>query len=69
MIIDISATEESLLEQIGVPWNGWQYEHEAFLETNSELEANGISVWQSFKDYLEARVEYRKKIAETQRGD
>ena len=62
MIIDISASEENLLKQMGVPWNGWQYEHEAFLETNFELEANGVPAYASFEEYLEGRVAYKRKI-------
>jgi hypothetical protein len=63
MVIDITAAEERLLEQLGVAWNGWQYEHEAFLETNLELKANGVPAYASFEEYLEGRVAYKRKIA------
>ena len=63
MVIDISAAEERLLEQIGVAWNGWQYEHEAFLEINLELKANGVPTYASFEEYLEGRVAYKRKVA------
>jgi hypothetical protein len=63
MILEIGESDERLLEQLGVPWNGWQYERAEFDEMNSELEANGIPVYASFTEYLEARVEYKRKIA------
>jgi hypothetical protein len=63
MILEINESEERLLEQLGVPWNGWQYERADFDEINSELEANGVPVYASFTEYLEARVEYKRKIA------
>ena len=63
MILAIDECEERLLEQLGVPWNGWQYERADFDEMNSELEANGIPVYATFTEYLEARVEYKRKIA------
>ena len=63
MVIVISAAEERLLEQMGVPWNGWQYEFAAFLETNFELKANGVPAYASFEEYLEGRVAYKRKIA------
>jgi hypothetical protein len=63
MILAIDECEERLLEQLGVPWNGWQYERAEFDEMNSELEANGIPVYASFTEYLEARIEYKRKIA------
>jgi hypothetical protein len=63
MILAIDECEERLLEQLGVPWNGWQYERAEFDEMNSELEANGIPVYATFTEYLEARVEYKRKIA------
>lgn len=62
MILEINESEERLLTQLGVPWNGWQYERAEFDEMNSELEANGIPVYASFTEYLEARVEYKRKI-------
>ena len=62
MILAIDECEERLLEQLGVPWNGWQYERAEFDEMNLELEANGIPVYASFTEYLEARVEYKRKI-------
>ena len=63
MILAIDECEERLLKQLDVPWNGWQYERAEFDEMNSELEANGIPVYASFTEYLEARVEYKRKIA------
>ena len=63
MVIDITAAEEHLLKQMGIPWNGWQYEHEAFLETNFELEANGVPAYASFEEYLEGRLAYKRKVA------
>jgi len=63
MILEINESEEHLLEQLGVPWNGWQYERADFDEMNSELEANGIPVYATFTEYLEDRVEYKRKIA------
>jgi hypothetical protein len=63
MILAIDECEERLLEQLGVPWNGWQYERAEFDEMNSELEANGIPVYATFTEYLEARVDYKRKIA------
>jgi hypothetical protein len=63
MILAIDECEERLLKQLGVPWNGWQYERAEFDEMNSELEANGITVYASFTEYLEARIEYKRKIA------
>ena len=62
MILEINKSEERLLEQLGVPWNGWQYERADFDEMNSELEENGIPVYATFTEYLEARVEYKRKI-------
>lgn len=58
----IDTREEALLEELGIPWNGWQYELADFEEINMELEANGVSVYGSFVEYLEARVEYKRKI-------
>lgn len=63
MVIDITQREEELLELLGVPWNGWQYELENFVEINSELQANGVPVYKSFEEFLEARVAYRRKVA------
>jgi hypothetical protein len=31
MILEISRNEEILLKELGVAWNGWQYEHAEFL--------------------------------------
>lgn len=63
MILAINERDESLLKELGVPWNGWQYERADFDEINSELQANGVPVYASFTEYLEARVEYKRKIA------
>ena len=63
MVIDITQREEELLELLGVPWNGWQYEQQNFDEINSELEANGVPIYKSFEEYLEGRLEYKKRIA------
>lgn len=62
MILAINEREERLLEELGVPWNGWQYELAEFEEMNAELEDNGVPVYGSFVEYLEARVEYKRKI-------
>ena len=62
-MIDISSRAEQLLTSMGVPWNGWQYEVEDFIEMNGELEANGVPIFASFEDYLEARADYRRKAA------
>ena len=63
MVIDITKREEELLELLGVTWNGWQYEHQDFLELNFELRANGVPTYASFEEYLEGRLEYKKRIA------
>jgi len=63
MILEISRNEETLLKELGVAWNGWQYELESFLEINFELEANGIPTYSSFEEYLEGRVAYKRKVA------
>jgi hypothetical protein len=63
MILEISRSEETLLKELGVAWNGWQYEHAEFLEINFELEANGIPTYSSFEEYLEGRVAYKRKVA------
>jgi hypothetical protein len=64
MVIDITKNEEELLEQLGIPMSGWQYEHQDFLELNFELKANGVPCYASFEQYLNGRVEYRNKLAE-----
>jgi hypothetical protein len=63
MVIDITRREEELLELLGVPWNGWQYEQQNFAEINFELEANGVPTYKSFEEYLEGRLEYKQRIA------
>lgn len=63
MVIDITQREEELLKLLGVSWNGWQYEHQDFLEINAELAANGVPAYKSFEEYLEGRLEYKKRIA------
>jgi len=63
MVIDITQREEELLKLLGVSWNGWQYEHQDFLEINAELAANGVPTYKSFEEYLEGRLEYKKRIA------
>jgi len=63
MVIDITKREEELLKLLGVSWNGWQYEHQDFLEINFELSANGVPTYKSFEEYLEGRLEYKKRIA------
>lgn len=63
MVIDISARAEELLEQLGVPWNGYEYERQEFAEINFELKANGVPTYTSFEEYLEGRLEYRRKVA------
>jgi hypothetical protein len=63
MVIDITQREEELLKLLGVSWNGWQYEHQDFLEINLELSANGVPTYKSFEEYLEGRLEYKKRIA------
>lgn len=62
MLVTSDYQEEFLLEQLGIPWNGWQYEREAFEEMNLELEENGIPIYQSFSDYLKSRIEYKKRV-------
>lgn len=62
MVIDITENEEKLLQQLGVPWDGWQYEHQDFLELNFELRASGVPTYDSFEQYLIGRVEYRNKL-------
>jgi hypothetical protein len=63
MVIDITQREEELLELLGVPWNGWQYEQQNFAEINFELEANGVPTYKSFEEYLEGRLKYKQRIA------
>lgn len=63
MKTDIISREEELLELLGIPWNGWGYEHEDFLELNSDLETSGFPTYKSFEEYLEGRLEYKKRIA------
>jgi hypothetical protein len=63
MVIDITRREEELLELLGVPWNGWQYEQQNFAEINFELEANGVPTYKSFEEYLEGRLNYKQRIA------
>jgi len=63
MVIDISARAEELLELLGVPWNGYEYERQNFAEINFELKANGVPAYTSFEEYLEARLNYRRKVA------
>ena len=62
-MIDISPRAEQLLEKLGVQWNGWQYEVQDFIELNFELRANGVTTYVSFEEYLEGRLEYKKRIA------
>jgi len=63
MVIDITQREEELLELLDISWNGWQYEQQNFAEINFELEANGVPTYKSFEEYLEGRLEYKKRIA------
>lgn len=63
MVIDITKREEELLELLGIAWNGWQYEHQDFLEINFELSANGVPTYASFEEYLEGRLAYKRKVA------
>lgn len=63
MTVDVISREEELLELLGIPWNGWGYEHQDFLEINAELAANGVPTYKSFEEYLEGRLEYKKRIA------
>jgi hypothetical protein len=63
MVIDISCREEQLLKELGVPWNGWEYERQEFAELNYELESNGIPQHNTFEDYLSARIHYKRKMA------
>jgi hypothetical protein len=63
MIDNIVTREEELLELLGIPWNGWGYEHQEFVQINFELEANGVPTYKSFEEYLEGRLEYKKRIA------
>lgn len=63
MVIDITKREEELLELLGVPWNGWEYERQDFAELNFELSANGVPTYKSFEEYLEGRLEYKQRIA------
>jgi hypothetical protein len=63
MIDNIVTREEELLELLGIPWNGWGYELEEFAQINFELEANGVPTYKSFEEYLEGRLEYKKRIA------
>jgi hypothetical protein len=64
MVIDnIVSREEELLGLLGIPWNGWGYELEEFAQINFELEANGVPTYKSFEEYLEGRLEYKKRIA------
>lgn len=63
MVIDITSREEELLELLGVPWNGWEYERQDFAELNFELSANGVPTYKSFEEYLEGRLEYKQRIA------
>jgi hypothetical protein len=63
MTVDVISREEELLELLGIPWNGWGYELEEFAQINFELEANGVPTYNSFEEYLEGRLEYKKRIA------
>lgn len=63
MIDSVVTREEELLELLGIPWNGWGYEHDDFMQYNLELLANGIPVFNSFEEYLESRVVWKKRMA------
>lgn len=63
MKTDIISREEELLELLGIPWNGWGYEYEEFLEINSELETGGSPTYKSFEEYLESRLEFKQRTA------
>lgn len=63
MVIDISSRAEELLEKLGIPWNGWEYERQDFAELNFELQANGVPTYPSFEAYLEGRLEYKQRMA------
>lgn len=63
MIHNIVTREEELLELLGIPWNGWGFEYEDFLELNSDLETSGFPPHKSFEGYLESRLEYKQRIS------
>ena len=58
----ISYEAETLLDTLGYEWNGWGYIAEDFLETNLELEANGIPCYKSFEEFLRRKLDWKQSL-------
>lgn len=59
---EISTEAETLLTTLGYEWNGWGYIAEDFLETNLELEANGIPCYKSFEEFLRCKLDWKQTL-------